>query len=137
MSLSQCVFAFGAFGGLVMTLRPASTKTAFEHDQGIQACEVDGVHMQEVDGDDALGLVGQELLPCRTVTARGGVDPGLLQSVPDGGGGDRVAEAGPFTMDTPVTPARVLRGHAQDKCLDRSRTRYTVLARSSNPLAVK
>lgn len=76
----------------------------FEHDQGVQACELDRVHMQEVDSDDVLSLGGQELLPRRPATARSGVDPGPVQDVPHGRGGDFVAEAGQFTVDAPVAP---------------------------------
>jgi hypothetical protein len=71
-----------------------------------------------------LGLGGQELLPRWPGAARGGVDPGLVQDVPDGRGGDLVAEAGKFTVDASVAPPGIFRGHALDEGLDRSRGRW-------------
>ncbi|MFI6317785.1 hypothetical protein ACIBG8_09725 [Nonomuraea sp. NPDC050556] len=44
----------------------------FEQDQGVDAFEVDGVGVQDVDGDDVFGLGGQELLPRWSAAARAG-----------------------------------------------------------------
>ena len=35
----------------------------FDQDQGVEALEGDGVDVDEVDGEDGVGLVGEELLP--------------------------------------------------------------------------
>lgn len=90
----------------------------FEHDQGVDAFEVDGVDVQKVDGDNVLGLGSEELPPGRSGTTWGGVDAGLVEDVPHGGGGHLVAEAGEFAMDAPVAPSRVLGCHAQDQGFD-------------------
>jgi hypothetical protein len=34
-----------------------------DHDQGVEAAQGDGVDVQEVDSEDAVGLAGQELAP--------------------------------------------------------------------------
>ncbi|MEV4016803.1 hypothetical protein AB0J35_40540 [Nonomuraea angiospora] len=78
------------------------TAAVFEHDQGVQAFEVDGV-----DGDDVLGLGGQELLPRRPAAARSGVNLGLMEDVPHGRSRDLVAEAGLFTVDASVAMRRI------------------------------
>jgi hypothetical protein len=67
-----------------------------DDDQGIDAAEQHGVHVDEVGGDDAAGL-GKELLPGRAGAAGRGIDPGVVQDLPDRGGRDRVAEPGPKT----------------------------------------
>jgi hypothetical protein len=40
-----------------------------DHDQGVEAAEQHGVHVDEVDGDDVAGLGGQELLSGRASAA--------------------------------------------------------------------
>src|SRR4051812_28196267 len=64
--------------------------------------------MGEVDGEDAVGLRGQELLPGRFCAAGRWVDAGSLEDLPDGGRGDVVAESDEFALDPSVSPCRVL-----------------------------
>jgi hypothetical protein len=52
--------------------------------------------VDEVGREDATDLGGQELLPCRTRAAGRGVDPGVMQDLPDRRGRDRVAEPDEF-----------------------------------------
>jgi hypothetical protein len=92
-----------------------------DEDQGVQALEGHGVEVQEIGGDDAVGLGGEELAPGRTESLRGRVDTGSMQALPDRGRGDRVAEAGKFALYAAVAPAAVLAGQAQDELLDRRR----------------
>lgn len=66
--------------------------TVRDDDQGVEAPQEHGVHVSEVDGEDAVGLGGQELLPGGARAAGRGVDPGGVQDLPDRGGRDRVAE---------------------------------------------
>ncbi|WP_323184129.1 hypothetical protein [Streptomyces sp. NBC_01221] len=75
----------GGVGGDAEQVRTAAA--VFEHDQGVDAFEVDGVDVQEVDGDDVLGLGCEELPPGWSGTTWGGVDAGLVENVPHGGGG--------------------------------------------------
>jgi hypothetical protein len=53
--------------------------------------------MDEVGGDDAAGLGGQELLPGRAGGGRG-ADTGVMHDLPDRGGRDEVAEPDGFAM---------------------------------------
>jgi NADPH-dependent 2,4-dienoyl-CoA reductase/sulfur reductase-like enzyme len=63
-----------------------------DDDQGVDVVEQHGVHVDEVDGDYAAGLCGEELFPGRARAARGRVDPGIMQDLPHRGGRDPVAE---------------------------------------------
>jgi hypothetical protein len=58
--------------------------------------------MDEVDGEDAAGLCGEELLPGQACAAGCWADPGIMQDVPDRGGGDRVAELDEFALHAAV-----------------------------------
>jgi len=77
-------------GGDAGQVNPASA--VLDHDQRADAPQQHGVHADEVDRDDAASRGGQELLPGRARTAGRGIDPGIMQDLPDGGGGDPVAE---------------------------------------------
>src|SRR3954452_11934007 len=44
-----------------------------------------------------------------------GVDVGVVQDGPDGGGADLVAESGEFAVDASVPPRRILGGQAHDQ----------------------
>ena len=58
-------------------MSPASA--VLDHDQCVDAAQQHRVHVDEVDGDDAEGLGGQELLPGRAGAAGRGIDPGIMQ----------------------------------------------------------
>lgn len=91
----------------------------FDEDQGVQALEGEGaVQVQEVGGEDAVGLGGEELAPGLAGALRCGVDAGGVQDLPDRGWRDRVAEAGEFALDPAVAPGAVVPGQAQDELLD-------------------
>jgi len=64
-----------------------------DHDQCVDAPQQHGVHVDEVDCEDAAGLRGQELLPGRARAAGRGIDPGGAQNLPHRGRGDLVAKA--------------------------------------------
>ena len=53
-----------------------------DHDEHIEAAQEDGVDVGEVDGEDCVGLRGQELAPGRSGPVRGRIDPGGLQDSP-------------------------------------------------------
>jgi hypothetical protein len=80
----------------------------FEEHRRVQAPAEGSIEMQEVDGDGALGLVGEELPPGRAVTARGRVNARRAQDLPDRGGSDRVPETGQFALDPPMAPLCIL-----------------------------
>ncbi len=73
-----------------------------DDDQGIEAPEQHGVHMDEVGREDAAGRGGQELLPGRASAVRRGIDPSGMQDLPDRRGSDRVAETDEFALHPPV-----------------------------------
>jgi hypothetical protein len=76
-----------------------------DHDQCVDAAQQHRVHVDEVDGDDAEGLGGQELLSGRAGAAGRGIDPGIMQDLPDGGGRDPVAEPDQLALHPPVPHA--------------------------------
>jgi hypothetical protein len=47
-----------------------------DHDQDVEAAQEDGVDVGEVDGEDRVGLRGQEVSPGRSGSLRCGVDAG-------------------------------------------------------------
>ena len=79
--------------------------------------------MEQVARHDALGLGGQELLPGRTRSARGRIQPFGLQDRPHRRGPDPVAEPGQLAVDAPVAPVGVLRGQAFHQCPQTGRGR--------------
>jgi len=98
-----------------------SAGAVLDHDQRVDAMEQHGVHVDEVDCDDAAGLRGQELLPGRAGAAGRGIDPGVVQDLPDRRGRDRVAKPGQLALHPLVPPRGVLCGHADHELADRGR----------------
>jgi len=90
-----------------------------DDDQRVQAPQEHGIHVHEAGGDDAASLGGEELLPCRARPAGRGIDPGVVQDLPDGGSRDLVAELAELALYPPVAPGRVLRRHAYHEPADR------------------
>jgi hypothetical protein len=89
-----------------------------DDDQGVDAPEEHGVHVNEIDREDAAGLRGQELLPGRTSAAGRGIDPGVMQDLPYRGGSDLVAEPDELALYPPVPPRRVVRRDADHELAD-------------------
>ena len=85
----------------------------FDHDEDVEAAEEHGVDVGEVDREDGVGLRSEELSPGRSGPSRGGIEAGFLEDRPDGGRGDRMAEADQFALDSSVPPPWVLPGHPQ------------------------
>jgi hypothetical protein len=101
----------GGMGGNPGEVHAATA--VLDHHQDVDAAQEDGVDVGEVDGEDRVGLRGQELSPGRPGPLWGGVDARRLQDLSDGGGGDPLAESDQLALDTSVTPRRVLPGHPQ------------------------
>jgi hypothetical protein len=79
------------------------------HDEEhVQAPEEHGVDVQEVAGQDAGCLGGQELPPGRGGPARRRAQPGRSQDPADRAFTDLVPESGKFALNAPVTPSRIL-----------------------------
>ena len=83
-----------------------------QHVEPVQQHRVDA---EEVGGEDAVCLGGEDLSPGGAAAARCGVDAGSLQDRAHGAGRKLVAEPGEFAVDPPVAPGWVLRGQAQDQ----------------------
>ena len=73
-----------------------------DDDQGAEAPQQHGVHVDEIDREDAVGVRGEELLPGRACAAGRGVDPRSIQDLPHRGSCDPVAELDEFTLHAPV-----------------------------------
>jgi hypothetical protein len=86
-----------------------------QYEQHVQALERYGLSMEEVAGQDPLGLGGQELLPGQAGAARCRVDTASFEEQPHRARCDLVSKPGKFTMDAAVAPRRVLRCHPQDQ----------------------
>src|SRR4051812_2331036 len=69
------------------------------HDENVEAAQEHGVYVSEVDGEDAVGLRGQELAPGRPGPSGRRIEPGVFHDLPDGRGGDGVAEADQLALD--------------------------------------
>lgn len=90
-----------------------------DDDQGVDAPQEHGVHVDEVDCEDAAGLRGQELLPSRARAAGRGSDTGVMHGLPHRGGRDRVAEPDEFALHPPVPPRWIIHRHADHELPDR------------------
>jgi hypothetical protein len=97
-----------------------SACAVFEEHQRIYPAQVDQVDMDEVAGDDALGLRGQELAPGRAAAAWGRIDAGRRKDLPDRRGADAMPEADKFALDATTAPARILLGQPQHQFLHRA-----------------
>ena len=75
-----------------------------DDDQGVDAPQEHGVHVNEIGRKDAASLSGQELLPGRAGAARRRAYPGIMQDLLHCGGGDLMAELDEFALHPPVPP---------------------------------
>ena len=90
-----------------------------DDDQGVDAPEQHGIHMDEIDRKNPAGLRGQDLLPGRPFAAGCGADPGIMQDLPHRGCSDRVAELHELALHPPVPPRRIIRSHLDHELPDR------------------
>ncbi|ATL86459.1 hypothetical protein SMALA_6231 [Streptomyces malaysiensis subsp. malaysiensis] len=79
------------------------------------APQEDRVDVEEVGGHDGRGLGFVEDGPGLVGALRCGVDPGLLQDLPDGRGADFASQAEEFAVEPSISPPRVLAREAQDQ----------------------
>ena len=78
-----------------------------------QARAGQGDGLEEVAGEQGIGLGAEEAGPGGGGALGCRVDPGVVEDLPHGGGGDLDAEDEEFAVDAPVAPARVLSCQAQ------------------------
>jgi hypothetical protein len=88
-------------GGDAGDVQPSGV--VLEERERVEAVAERGVEVEEVDGDDAVRLVGQELSPGWTGTAWRWVDVGRVEDLPHGGGGDPMPEPG-LALDPSKSP---------------------------------
>src|ERR1019366_7827609 len=88
--------------------------------EGVQARPGQGADLEEVTGQQGVGLTAQEAGPGQALPSGCGRDAVLVQDLPDGGGGDLDAEGREFAVDAPVSPGGVLAGQGQDESADRA-----------------
>ena len=96
-----------------------------DHYEHVQAAQEDGVDVGEVDGEDRVGLRGQELLPGRSGPPWCGVDAGGLKDLPHCRRGDRMAEPDELAVDASVSPPWVLPRHPQHQIANDLSDRWT------------
>ena len=107
-----------------------------DHNENVEAAQEDRVDVGEVDGEDRVGLRGEELAPGRPGSSRSRIEAGFLEDRPGGGRGDRMAESDQFAVDAAVAPPWVLPGDAQYQRSDRLRDRWSSgLSSSVGPAA--
>jgi hypothetical protein len=85
--------------------------------QGIQAVECHGVEVQEVCGNDVVGLGGEELTPGGAGALWRGVNSRGMQDLPDRGRGDGVAEAEEFALYASVAQVLFSLAKRRMRCL--------------------
>ncbi len=110
----------------------------FDHEQDVEPLEEDGVHAQEVRGQDAGRLCSQEFSP-RGSTSRSRPEAMAAQDTADRGGRDPDTKLSQLTLDAHAPPAPVLRAEPDDKGDNvgiKRRTTRTALLPPSPPLAL-
>ena len=84
-----------------------------DEEQYVQAAQEHGIDVEEVHGEDRLGLSVKERPPGLPGTLRRRVDARVVEDLPDRRRRDRVPQAGQLTVDAPVAPAGVVPRHLQ------------------------
>jgi hypothetical protein len=84
------------------------------HEQHIELVETERVHDEEVGGQDALGLGGEELLPGRS-TARSWSETVASKDPADRARGDADPKPAKLALDATTSPAAVLPTEADDE----------------------
>jgi hypothetical protein len=87
---------------------PDAPGGVLDHREGVQGRPGQCLGLEEVGGEDGVGLGAQERGSGGAVPLRCGVDAVLLEDIPQGGGGDLDAEGGELAVDTPVPPTGVV-----------------------------
>jgi hypothetical protein len=86
--------------------------------QDVLAPFVQGDGLDEIGGQQGVGLGAQEVGPRARCPFGRRIEPFLLEGLPDGGGRDLDAKRGELSVDPPVAPAGFSRDQAQDESAD-------------------
>jgi hypothetical protein len=87
-------------------------------DDGQDEQAVQGRGLEEFAGEQCTGPGAEEAGPSGGGAVGRGVDPGVAEDLPYGGGGDFDAEDEQFAVDTGVAPPGILAGQAQHQHAD-------------------
>lgn len=87
----------------------------FDDEQDMEPSQQRCVDTGKVGGDDCFGLGVNELGPGGPGPVTGRVDTGGLENFPDCGRSDAVSKPLEFSVDSPVSPSRVLAGQSNDQ----------------------
>jgi hypothetical protein len=103
-----------------------------DHEQHIELGELDRVHDEEVGGQDALGLGGEELFPGRS-TARSWSETVAAKDPADRACRDADPEPAKLALNADTTPAVVLPAESDDELDDLIAERGTPRASLGSP----
>ncbi len=104
-----------AESGLALTPAAWTRRVDLNEGQDVERLEEQGLHREEVAGQDPSGLGPQELRPAWTRSARRGTQALSAKKGPDGGGGDPDAELGELALDPDAAPRAVLPPQPKDQ----------------------
>jgi len=90
----------------------------FDDEERVEAVQGDRVEVEQVAGQDAVGLGVEELRPGGTGSPWRGIDARGVEDGPHGGGADRVAESGEFAVHAAISPGGILGRQAHDQRAD-------------------
>jgi hypothetical protein len=96
-----------------------AARAVLEEDQRVDPTQVHQVNVQEIAGDDAVGLRCQELFSCRPVPAGSRTYACSVQDLPDRGRSDLMPQPCELALDPATPPARILSGQPQHQLFDR------------------
>src|SRR5438552_10340095 len=97
---------------------PHPAGSDLDEEQHIETTQRDGVDAEEVTRHNACRLGPDEGPPRRGRAPRRGMDAMTSQDAADRTGRDSPAQTGEFPLDPLIAPSRVVRGEANDDCLD-------------------
>lgn len=118
-----CCTVQGPVGWAVIPGDVQPACAVLEEHQRVHPAQIDQVDVDEVAGDDGLGLRGQGIAPCRTAAAWGWIDARRGKDLPDRCRADRVSEPDQFTLNSSTAPTWILPGEPQHQSLHHTRRR--------------
>jgi hypothetical protein len=97
---------------------PGATAGVLDDGEHVQSRPGQGDRLEEVAGQQGVGLGAQEVRPGAGAPFGRWADPGLLQDLPYRGGGHLHAQDEQFAVEAAVAPAGILPRQAQDQNAD-------------------
>lgn len=100
------------------TQNPDPPAGVLDDRQDVQTSAAQGHGLEEVAGEQGVGLGAEEVSPGSGGALGHRVDPGLMKDLPHGGGGSPDPEHEQLAVNTAVAPARILPCQAQHQQAD-------------------